>query len=314
MRWDIFALNVARRLLRRGPYARPKMLRRDKVIVVPMAEPAPSAGPVRLGMVLHIFFLEYAQVFRAACNSIDRPCDILVTTDSEEKATVIRAAFGDWAQGEVFVTVIPNRGRDMPSKFVAYRDKLADYDLVLFLHSKRSEHLKDGRHDWGGTILATLLGSKAVVDSILALFDACPDLGVVLPDHYDGIRRYVSWGNNRRIAGALTQRMGVNLKTARALEYPSGSMFWARPAALKPLLDLGLTYDDFPDELGQLDETIAHGLERVILFSAEAAGYRWVKVVEPDLFVDRGNRIAVTNATLGACVDAAGASLLSPKR
>jgi lipopolysaccharide biosynthesis protein len=313
MRWDIFWLNVARRLLRRGPYSRPRLLRRDKVIIVPVAEELPRAGPVRLGVVLHVYFTEYADVFRAACDSIDDPCDILVTTDSEAKAIVIRAAFSDWPHGEVFVTVTPNRGRDMPSKFVTYADRLAQYDLVLFLHSKRSEHFRDGRSDWGQTLVATLLGSKAIVNSILGLFAARPDLGLAFPDHYDDIRRWVGWGNNRRHAGALAERMGLDLNSARALEFPSGSMFWARPAALKPLLDLGLTYDDFPDELGQLDETIAHGLERMILFSAEAAGYRWIKLVKPDLYADRGNRIEVTNATLDASIAAAGASLLAPK-
>ncbi len=39
-------------------------------------------------------------------------------------------------------------------------------------------------------------------------------------------------------------------------------MFFARVDALKPLLSLGLTDDDFDIEAGQVDGTIAHAIER----------------------------------------------------
>jgi hypothetical protein len=61
-------------------------------------------------------------------------------------------------------------------------------------------------------------------------------------------------------------------------------MFWARTAALKPLLDLRLETDDFPPELGQLDGTLAHAIERLYYFACERAGLDWVKVARRDLF------------------------------
>jgi lipopolysaccharide biosynthesis protein len=58
-------------------------------------------------------------------------------------------------------------------------------------------------------------------------------------------------------------------------------MFWARPAALRPLLGLGWRAEDFPDEEGQIDGTPAHAVERLFLFACEAAGYRWAKICDP---------------------------------
>ena len=55
-------------------------------------------------------------------------------------------------------------------------------------------------------------------------------------------------------------------------------MFWFKPKALAPILNCGLTFDDFPDESGQLDGTIAHAIERAFLFVVETAGFDWVKV------------------------------------
>jgi lipopolysaccharide biosynthesis protein len=57
--------------------------------------------------------------------------------------------------------------------------------------------------------------------------------------------------------------MGFDLSRVTSLDFPSGSMFWARPDALRPILDLGLTLDEFPEEAGQVDGTVAHAIERL---------------------------------------------------
>ena len=72
--------------------------------------------------------------------------------------------------------------------------------------------------------------------------------------------------------------MGVALDKNLVLEFPSGSMFWGRSAALRPLLDLKLTFEDFPEEDGRVDGTLAHAIERSVLISAEAAHLEWLKV------------------------------------
>ena len=42
---------------------------------------------------------------------------------------------------------------------------------------------------------------------------------------------------------------------AMDFRFPAGSMFWARISALKPILDLALTENDFEYKLGQIDGT-----------------------------------------------------------
>ena len=49
-----------------------------------------------------------------------------------------------------------------------------------------------------------------------------------------------------------------------AIDFPVGTMFWARPEALAPLLRLGLNLDDYPDEPLPVDGTILHALERLL--------------------------------------------------
>ncbi len=57
------------------------------------------------------------------------------------------------------------------------------------------------------------------------------------------------------------------------VEFPVGNMFAARPAALKPLLDLDLQWDDYPAEPVPDDGTVLHGLERILPLVVRKAGY-----------------------------------------
>ncbi len=50
-------------------------------------------------------------------------------------------------------------------------------------------------------------------------------------------------------------------------------MFWVRPAALRPLRELGLA-DAFPEEKGLLDGGLEHATERLFAASVVAAGYK----------------------------------------
>jgi lipopolysaccharide biosynthesis protein len=181
----------------------------------------------------------------------------------------------------------------MLGKFGVFAESYAEYDLVLFLHSKRTLHLKGGEHDWLSVLTQSLCGSPETVDSIFSLFDTDLALGIVFPEHYEPIRSWLSWGSNWRRSRGLASRMGITLQHAEALDFPSGSMFWARPAALRPILDLGLNANSFPPECGQIDGTIAHALERLILYSAEKAGFRWLKVGDLKCYRDHAKFISV---------------------
>jgi lipopolysaccharide biosynthesis protein len=48
------------------------------------------------------------------------------------------------------------------------------------------------------------------------------------------------------------------------IHFIAGTMFYARISALEPIMDLHLTQDDFENEEGQNDGTMAHAIERAI--------------------------------------------------
>lgn len=264
----------------------------DYSLAIPFGFPPLEAPAPRIAVICHLYHPEIGREVRSYLRNLPLPANVFLSTDTEGKAEAIRAAFADWEGGRVELRVVPNRGRDIAPKLVGFADAHADHDLVLHLHSKKSDHAAF-LAPWRGFLFENLLGSEAAVSSILDAFARLPQLGMVAPQHYEGIRRWLGWNGNYEVAQGLARRMGIALSPVRALDFPSGSMFWARPAALKPLLDLGLTFDDFPKEGAQLDHTPAHAIERLYFLACERSGHAWLKVAQPALYADTDRMVAV---------------------
>ncbi len=260
--------------------ARPAEL--DPSAGVPFGFSAVAAGAPPLAVVCHLFHVDLAGDFRRYLSNIPCACDLFITTDTPSKRDVLERRFGDWERGTVLVRVSENRGRDIAPKLVTFRDVYPRYELVLHLHSKRSHHER-ALAGWRSYLLETLLGSRAVVESVLAAFSLSPRLGMIGAQHFEPIRSWIGWGENLEHARRLALRMGFQLDERAALDFPSGSMFWARSAALKPLLDLGLTGADFEPERGQTDGTTAHAVERLYYLVCERSGHDWIKIARPEL-------------------------------
>ncbi len=254
----------------------------DFSAVVPFGYEASPPAP-RLAAICHVYYETMAAEFQRYLRNIPFECDVFISTDQDGKKEIIEAAFAGWDKGAVEVRVVPNRGRDIAPKLVGFADIYPRYDYVLHLHTKASDHA-DVLATWRGYILENMLGSPAIVRSVFETFTRHPDVGMVACQHFEPVRHWINWGGNFPMAKSLADRMGIDLQPERALDFPSGSMFWARSAALKPLLDLNLTLEDFVDENGQVDATPAHAIERLYFHVCDAAGHRWLKIANPALF------------------------------
>lgn len=264
----------------------------DYSLAVPFAYcPEATAAAPRPAVIAHMFHADIAPELRYYLRNLEA-ADLFVSTDTEEKRSVLAGVLGSWDKGEVEFRVLPNCGRDIAPKLIGFRDVYERYDYVLHLHSKKSHHA-GFLAPWRSFLYENLVGSPFVVASVFEAFARLPDLGIVFPQHFEPVRRWLDWTDNFEIARDLAARAGIRLDRERALDFPSGSMFWARSAALRPLLDLGLTFDDFPPETGQLDQTPAHAIERLFLYACERAGYRWLKIARPELYIDTGTIVPV---------------------
>ena len=254
----------------------------DVAFAVPFGfVPAPLPAPRPIAVLAHLFYQDLTEELFSYLRNIPGPADIFLTTDTEEKRDAILRVLPDWSAGRVEVRVVPNRGRDIAPKLVGLADVHRRYDRVLHLHGKMSKHWHHGQNR-RQYLYEVLLGSPDVVRSILAAFDADTRLGLVLPLHWDPVRPWVDWGFDYRPCRAFAGRLGVEVARDQPLEFPSGSMFWARTAALRPLLDLNLRSDHFPPE-GFTGGRLAHVIERLYARACERSGHVWLKAARPDL-------------------------------
>ena len=238
------------------------------------------ALPERIAVVAHVFYPDFCPTMLEALKAMPVRADVFVSTDTEHKSREIAAALSGYENGSLEIRICPNVGRDIAPLLVAFDDVFARYDVFLHLHSKRSPHQAD-LADWRDFLLANLVGTRETIRSILGLF-AARDVGIVFSQHYPAVRELINFGYNFETMRELLSRCGVELTKDLVLEFPSSSFFWGRSAAMRPLLDLGLAWSDFPEESGQVDGTLAHAIERSLCYVAEAAGFSWAKVASPD--------------------------------
>ncbi|NLS19108.1 hypothetical protein HGP16_21475 [Rhizobium sp. P40RR-XXII] len=240
----------------------------------------PAAYTGIVGVFCHIFYPDLASEIFVYLLNIPNSADLFLTTDTEEKRNIVAQVFQDWWKGVVSIKVTPNRGRDIAPKLLAFPEAYERYELILHIHTKVSPHHGKVRN-WRRMLFECLLGSPEIVAGTLECFQQDLKLGIVGPQHVDFIREWINWGDNKEKSQELARRIGFSIDHIEAIDFISGSMFWARSAALRPLLRAGLTIGDFPDESGQIDATIAHAVERLYLLVCEYAGYNWIKVATP---------------------------------
>jgi lipopolysaccharide biosynthesis protein len=177
----------------------------------------------------------------------------------------------------VYLVQVPNRGRDILPFVVMYK-VIRDYgyDYLLKVHSKKSPHLPDGvlrgRRAW-----QELLDPKTVAQAIQTL-SADATVGLIGPSNsLLSLANFDYLVNNQIRLKDCLDRLRL-ADTPLGFEFIAGSMFWARVDALRLLSDLSLCEDDFEEELGQLDGTLAHTIERLFSFFGERTGYRTLTV------------------------------------
>jgi lipopolysaccharide biosynthesis protein len=230
------------------------------------------AGHLRVALHAHFYYPELAADFLAHLKPNRCRCDLLVTTDNSTKAEQLHQLLAPYGGGSIEIRIVPNRGRDIGPLLTGFSNHLANYDVIGHVHSKRSLVLDDptSGETWRQFLWQNLLGGKCrMMDRIIAAFEQDDHLGLVFPSD----PHPMDWSDNRVPAANLAARMGWTGPLPDHFDFPLGTMFWMRRAALQPLLDLHLDWDDYPAEPLPYDGSILHAIERLMPMVCQLAGF-----------------------------------------
>jgi lipopolysaccharide biosynthesis protein len=225
----------------------------------------------RVAVVIHAFYMELLPGMLKSVLAAGFKFDLLVTCP-EGVVEKVKYRLREYGVTDSHIESVPNRGRDIaPFLRMLRLVHTRGYSILLKLHTKQSSHRPDGA-TWRGSMLEALLTPTAARAAIHALSGQSV-FGIVGPrSHVLSLQRYP--GANLVRVQELARTLGVEPANDDGAAFVAGTMFFARVDALTPLLNLGLDETDFEPEIGQIDGTLAHSIERVIGYSAAAAGYR----------------------------------------
>ncbi len=232
----------------------------------------------RLAVVVHLYYEDCWDRIALSLARIPVPFDLYVTLGQHNCDFVPRLAD---AGVRIEVVIVENRGRDvLPFLLLTpqLRERGYGYGYVLKLHSKRSPYAGEYGRTWFEQTLANLLPpGRAMTDLLSALTD--PGTGYVGPAGFVvGLDKWLAT-NGPAVQSLLVRAVGPDsayaaLEDLERLTFAAGTMFWAPLSSFAPLIDLGLSSDEFEDETGQQDATFAHAVERVLGIVPTVLGLR----------------------------------------
>ena len=258
-------------------------------VISPRADQATldAAASLKVLAVAHIFYADMADEILDRLSVLPAGYHLVATTSNEENKALIEARAQERGVDADVRVVSSNRGRDIGAFLVDCNDVLTcgEYDIVVKIHSKKSvqddynaaqlfkEHLYDN-----------LLASSDHVAGILAEFAAHPGLGMAIAPmpHMGYPTMGHAWFANRAPAREFAKKVGITVPFDDHQPLaPYGSMFIARPEALSLLTGAGLVPEDFPEEGGYKDGSLAHVIERLLSYAVLSRGYYVRPVMTP---------------------------------
>jgi glycosyltransferase involved in cell wall biosynthesis len=247
-----------------GPWSHP--------VYSPKNRPTELRETPRVALHAHFYYADLAPEFAERLKKNRTPCDLFVSTDTEQKAEMLWLAFNEH-RGRVTVRVMPNVGRDIGPLLTGFCEEIGSgrYDIWGHAHGKKSAWSNTGIGDRYRTFLWDNLigGDYPMLDIAIAAFASDSKLGLVFAED----PHLVGWDGNRENAETLAERMGLSRELPEFFDFPLGQMFWFRPAALRRLFELGLKWDDYPKEPVPYDGTLVHALERIVPFVVTSESY-----------------------------------------
>ena len=256
--------------------------RRKAVLLREFEEPGTAPGEIAVH--IHLYYIDMAEDFLNYLSHIPYSFDLFVSiTDADNQQYVARLFPKCPNVRRLKVVVVFNRGRDVAPMITAFPE-LPTYGYFLHIHTKKSPHLEH-TFNWREHLLKNLTGSREHIMRVFRLFESYPDIGIVYPEPNPELPYWtLTTLSNESEMRRLFELIGIEFPDKeKYVDFPVGTMFWARGTALQKLFTPRISLEVFQEECGQLDGTLSHAVERSLCLIISDAGY-----LPAQLDIDKG--------------------------
>ena len=278
----------------------------DQYEIFPETAAGESDRPRAFGapaVFIHAFYATMMPEFWSLIERLPRDRRLYLTTASETDRAAIRAflaelgeVLGAEAEDDIDIAadvtatvrvVAHNRGRDMASLFITWRDVVLSgrHEVALRLHSKRTPQVsRQVGEGFKAHLFDNLVASRGYVSNLLDRMEAEPDIGLVIPPliHIGLGTLGHSWFANKLALQRLCDRLGIDVPLDDHTPLaPNGTMYWFRCDALRLLFETDWAWTDYNEEPNHIDGGLAHVQERLIGYVAQDRGYRILQTMAP---------------------------------
>ncbi|MFC1968120.1 rhamnan synthesis F family protein [Chloroflexota bacterium] len=251
-------------------------------------------GKRKVAVVIHAYYVDMFEEICLYLEKIPVKYTLLISVKSKEDQAVVAERIKRLPLVEnAIIRVVNNRGRNIAPMLIDFAPLIKSFDYICHIHTKKSLFWGAEQTEWRNYLYDMQLGSSDRIKAILSVFEIDPSVGIIYPETFSKLPYWChTWLANKHNASQLLDRLSVRFDPDEYIDYPVGSMFWARRQALEPLLDLQLTYSDFPEESRETDGTLHHTIERCFVIAAQTRGLKYAVILdrEKHLFRYRSDR------------------------
>jgi hypothetical protein len=222
-------------------------------------------------VVIHAFYPESLPAIFSLAKPANDVVDYLITTTAN-KASDVAAHLENHNINSYKIFIVENRGRDVAPFINVLLPALVEYkyDHFIKIHTKRSPHLNDGA-DWGSHLLSSLISDRGI-RYVRHHFAQDNQTGLLSPPG-SIIPLSACLNRNALWLAEILAAYGISTKWALERHFIAGSMFAGKVKPLMPLTIKAPTLDSYEPELGQVDATLAHAMERFISIFIASQNY-----------------------------------------
>jgi lipopolysaccharide biosynthesis protein len=238
----------------------------------------------KIAVVAHIYYVEMLPEFLELVAKVPCDFDFFISTSSPQHKQKIEEGLKSFDCGgsKVVRVVEQNRGRDMSSLFITFRDVMlsGEYAWALRLHSKRTPQMSwQIGQSFKRHLIENLVPSRRFVQCLFDLLEKPEyrNVGIVAPPvvHIGFGTLGHSWFANRKPVERLAKKLGIDVPLDSDTPVAVyGTMYWFRPEALAPMFRYDWKWEDYNAEPHHIDGGLAHVQERLICYCAQDQGFR----------------------------------------